>query len=661
MTTTRYKQIIRSSLDYFRSQPAAALLCNFLLVMVVFSLSRIFFFVVNKSIYPDISTSHLFLLFKGGIQFDLSALLYINSLYMAMQLIPFRFRSNGIYQTVARWWFIVTNSLAVIINCMDIPFFRFTNRRTTWSIFSEFGNESTGSISKIIFSAMLEYWYVTLFAIVAVALLVILYRTPRKQTSGRRLNFIYYPAHTVLLVIVGYLSVIGIRGGAGGYVRPITISNANKYVDNGNETGIVLNTPFCLIRTVNKKTFINPHYFNNEADMTALYSPLHDPKPQGEFKPLNVVVIIWESFGKESTGFFNHDLEDGTYKGFTPFMDSLFTQGLTFKYSYANGTKSIDAMPSILSSIPMFVEPFFLTSYSTNDISSLADALKQKGYYSAFFHGAPNGSMGFQAFAKVAGFDDYFGYEQYNNPRDFDGSWAIWDEEFLQFFADEMGKMKQPFLTSVFTATSHHPYHLPKKYEGKFPEGKHPILQCIAYTDYSIKKFFEKMSKYDWYKNTLFVICADHINLAIHDRYLTGLGRFSIPILFYQPGSDLKGLVDSIPVQQIDIMPSVLSYLNYDKPYFAYGQDVFTTKAADKFTINYNNGIYQLEKGDYFLEFDGEKTKAVYNSKADPLLRDNLNGKVEEEKEDEMLTKSVIEQYILRMTGNKLRVPDNEK
>jgi len=654
MTKAKYNRIF----DFLRSQPAVAALCNFLAVMVVFSLSRLFFYWVNRSFFPGVDAARLQTMLKGGLHFDLTALLYINAIYIVMQLIPFRFRTNGTYQAAARWLFLVTNSIALIINCVDIPYFRFTNRRTTFSVFSEFSNETTGSLSKVIFNAMIEYWYVLLFAVVAILLLRLFYFTPRKPAANRRINFVYYFAHTALFAIVGFYSVIGIRGGYGKYIRPITISNANNYVNNGNETTIVLNTPFCMIRTINKKVFIDPHYFDNEAAMTTLYSPLHNPKPQGEFKPLNVVVIIWESFGKETTGFFNHDLENGTYQGFTPFMDSLFTQGLTFRYSYANGIKSIDAMPSILSSIPMFIEPFFLTPYSTNEISSLAKVLKQKGYYSAFFHGAPNGSMGFQAFAKSAGFDDYFGYDQYNNSRDFDGVWAIWDEEFLQFYATEMGKMKQPFITSVFTATSHEPYQIPEKYKGKFPKGKNPVLECIAYTDYAIRQFFLKMSQYEWYNNTLFVICADHMNHPVYDKSFTSTGRYSIPILFYQPGSNLKGLVDSIPVQQTDIMPSVLGYLNYDKPYFAYGQDIFTTKATDKFVINYNNGIYQLLKGDFLQQFDGEKTKAVYNYKTDPMLQNNLNGQIEDRNENEMLIKSVIQQYIMRMSTDKLNVPE---
>jgi phosphoglycerol transferase MdoB-like AlkP superfamily enzyme len=347
-------------------------------------------------------------------------------------------------------------------------------------------------------------------------------------------------------------------------------------------------------------------------------------------------------------------LDNGAYQGYTPFLDSLYAEGLTFEYSYSNGRKSIDAMPSILSSIPMFIEPYIVTPYSTNDISSLAAVLKEKGYYSAFFHGAPNGSMGFQAYAKSAGFDDYFGLNEYGN-KDLDGMWAIWDEEFLQFYADKMGELKQPFVTSVFTATSHHPFKIPQRYEGRFPEGTQEIHKCIGYTDYAMRQFFHKMAQYDWYDNTLFVITADHTNQTSHKEYFTDVNSYAVPILFYHPGGDLKGL-KTLPVQQIDIMPSILGYLNYDKPYFAYGQDVFNTREEDKFVVNYNNRLYQFFRQDYFLQFDGEKTKSVYNYKSDIFLQNNLVGKVKEQSEMETLLKAVIQQYITRMTENRLTI-----
>ena len=101
-----------------------------------------------------------------------------------------------------------------------------------------------------------------------------------------------------------------------------------------------------------------------------------------------------------------------------------------------------------------------------------------------------------------------------------------------------------------------------------------------------------------------------------------------------------------------------MSYLNFDKPFFTYGQDIFTTSIEDKFVINYNNGIYQLVKGDYLQQFDGEKTIAVYNYKTDILLQNNIIGQIEEQDENEMLIKSEIQQYIERMTENRLKVPE---
>jgi phosphoglycerol transferase MdoB-like AlkP superfamily enzyme len=457
------------------------------------------------------------------------------------------------------------------------------------------------------------------------------------------------------MCLIIYITVIGMRGGAGVATRPITLSNANKYVNKGDETAIVLNTPFCIIRTVDKKVYVNPHYFDNEDKMTEIYSPLHYPNPKEAFKPLNVVILIVESFGKEYSGFFNAHLDNGTYKGYTPFMDSLYAESLTFTYSYSNGRKSIDAMPSILSSIPMFIEPFILTPYSTNDISGIADVLKTKGYYSAFFHGAPNGSMGFQAYAKSAGFDDYFGLNEYGN-KDLDGVWAVWDEEFLQYYAMKMNEFRQPFVTSMFTATSHHPFNIPQRYEGKFPEGTQAIHKCIGYTDYALRQFFKTMSQYEWFNNTLFVLTADHINQTSHDEYFTDINGFAVPVMFYHPGSNLKGL-DTLPVQQIDIMPCILGYLNYDNPYFAFGQDIFSIDRNDKFVVNYNNNLYQFMQNDYFMQFDGTETKSLYDYKTDVFLQKNLVGTVADKQlEMEMKLKAVIQQYISRVIANKIRI-----
>ena len=126
------------------------------------------------------------------------------------------------------------------------------------------------------------------------------------------------------------------------------------------ETGIVLNTPFSIFRTFGKTSFAIPQYFDKE-DGSFAYRRCICLRIVCNSGPLNVVVFILESFSKENSGFLNEELDNGTYKGYMPFLDSLMAEGLTFKYSFSNGMKSIDGMPSVLSGIPMFIEPFFLT------------------------------------------------------------------------------------------------------------------------------------------------------------------------------------------------------------------------------------------------------------------------------------------------------------
>jgi phosphoglycerol transferase MdoB-like AlkP superfamily enzyme len=380
------------------------------------------------------------------------------------------------------------------------------------------------------------------------------------------------------------------------------------------------------------------------------------------FTPNNVVVIIVERLGKEYIGTFNRHLDGGKYRGYTPFIDSLLTRSLTFKYSYANGRKSIDAMPSVLSGIPMMIEPFFLTPASMNDLSGLARQLDGKGYYTAFFHGANNGSMGFQAFARATGYNQYLGRDEYSQDpnfdgdKDYDGMWAIWDEPFLQFMLTRLNGYKEPFMATVFTASSHHPFKLPEQLEGQYPEeGGQPIHKCVRYTDMALRHFFENASKQPWYDNTLFVIVADHTNQSSHAEYQTDLGLYSIPIIFFTPdGSVAPAMRDDVVMQQANIMPTIMGILGYDKPYLAFGCDIINTPAYQTWAFNYNNGIYQFMKGDLMMQFDGSKTKAIYRFKTDPMLRNNLAGKVPEQAAMERELKAIIQQYIDRMNGNRL-------
>ncbi len=637
--------------------PLAVIACNLLLAYAVYFLARIIYLTINYSyFYQDLTLVHLFELLGAGLVFDTSAILVTNIPYIVLMLLPWHGKERPAYQQFCRWVFVIVNSLALAINLIDACYFRFTMRRTTTTVFSEFANEQ--NLGSIFFTETLNHLYlVFLFAFVAWGL----YRLARYSTLRHDLlHWWHYDVAMLLsLAFAAPFVVAGIRGGFATAVRPITISNANQYVNRPIEAALVLNTPFSLYRTIGKDVFSVPDYFASEQELEAHYSPVHRPA-SGIMEKKNVVVLIVESFGREYIGALNPCLDDSQYKGYTPCIDSLIARSITFSHTYCNGRKSIDGMPSILSSIPMFIEPFFLTPASMNHVSGLASILGDEGYQTAFFHGAQRGSMGFQAFARSTGFKDYYGREDFSRDKrfggeqEFDGTWAIWDEPFLQYYCAKMSEMKEPFMTAVFTASSHHPYAVPEKYRERFPEEGIEIHKCIRYTDMALGKFFRSASRQPWFKNTIFVLTSDHTNLSDHDYYQTDLGGFCSPIIIYEPGiTDLQPAVQDKIAQQIDILPTVLGMLHYPKPYFAFGIDVLNTPADDTWAVNYLNGIYQYVKHGHVLQFDGQHTRAVY-ALTDSLMKHNLVGSCPDQESMEHELKAIIQQYMARMTQDRL-------
>lgn len=631
--------------------PLTALIWNIVLLYICFIICRVAFLLENRAMFSqDLDFSELVTIFVGGLRFDTAAILYTNALYVLLVLFPIHYKESRIYRNIAKWIFVVTNSIAIISNLCDCVYFKYTGRRTTATVFKEFSNEN--NLTTIFGREIINHWYLFLLAVVMIAGLIKLYRDYSKVENRR--NRIYYPIQTLLLLAVLPFFIAGMRGGFTTATRPITVSNANQYVSRPVEAAIVLNTPFAIYRTIGKNVFTVPKYYTDRNEMMRYFTPVHVPSDTVQFKPKNVVVFILESFGKEYVGAFNKSLLGEDY-GYTPFLDSLITRSMVFEYSFANGRKSIDGMPSVLSGIPMFVEPFFLTPSSLNKVTSIGGELAKKGYYTAFFHGADNSSMGFQAYSRACGYQHYFGRDDYNNDKDFDGTWAIWDREFFQYYADEISKMPQPFSVGLFSASSHHPYKIPERDKDKYPEGTLPIHKCIRYTDNALREFFEKASHTDWYNNTLFVLVADHTNLSNTPEYMTDAGQFSIPVIFFCPGdSTLTGCRKGIS-QQIDIMPTVLGYLGYDRPYISFGCDLLHTPADETFAVNYIGGVYQYFKGDYMLQFNGEKSIALYDFVHDPLLSRNiLEGNDSIAGDMEHRVKSIIQQYMERMTGDSL-------
>ena len=639
--------------------PFIIMLRNLAVVYAAFLICHPIFIWYNWSSFQGDLAGMLWPMLKGALVFDTAGIMYISALYVVLLLFPFHFKEKLWYYRLTKIILVVMASAGVLVNLVDTVYFPYTGCRSTLQVLDEFSGEGGQQMISIIFRSLADNWYLVLAFIVIVVLLSLLIKVP--AILQYRKIYMYYLVRTCCLLLSAVCILAGIRGGLAHNIRPITMSNAYQYVKTPAQAAAILNTPFCVIRTMGNEDMKVPSYFD-EKELESIYTPIVLPDSTATFRPMNVVVLILESFGSEYIGAMNPGTEG--IHDCTPFIDTLISHSLVFETSLANGRKSIDAMPSVLSGIPMLKDHLFLTpTIMAKEITGLAKELGTKGYYSAFFHGADNGSMGFQSFSRVIGYNDYFGMEdflkkpEYGGNSVFDGFWAIWDEEFLQYMCDMIGTFREPFLTSAFTASSHHPYNVPDRYQEKYPtEGNLPIYRGIRYSDHALELFFEKASKQPWFNNTLFVLTADHTNLSEHPDYQSDYGNFRVPVIFYCPSDSLEGTRKAI-AQQSDIFPSILGYLGYDKPIISFGQNLFNTPDSLTWAATFQNGLYSYYQGEYLLQFDGENETALFTYKSDPTLKNNLKGsQPQTEQEMTKKLKALIQQYLEHMTTKSLVV-----
>ena len=624
-------------------------------------------------------------IFKGGLMFDTSAILYTNILYIFLSFLPVPAVMTTLFQRFLRWLYIITNFFAISLNLADTIYFKFTLRRTSMTFFSEF----TGDVNffQIFFQSIYLYWYIFLFGILF--LLALIYLSGRCTKSyelyDKNLsNYVKYYNHSsfgkkfyfmqvLALLVAAPLFIIGVRGGVTRAIRPITISNAGDFTDKAIHTAAVLNTPFSLIRTIGKADYKLQNFYEDYQAMEDIYLPYHNIAlpDSSSFSPVirtngesalgkNVVIMILESFGAPNMQFLNKNLK----KNFSPFLDSLSKEGMLFTNAFANGRKSIDAVPSILASVPCMINSYAVTPYSTNKLCGLPKILDSLGYHTAFFHGAPNNSMGIRAVSRLCGVENYYGKDEYGDDSKFDGAWGIWDEHFLQFVGDKLPELPQPFMASIFTLSSHHPFKIPEEWKDLLPDGDIPLQKTIAYADMALRKFFQKVRTQEWFKNTIFILLPDHSTLVSADpEYSTSIGNTRIPIIYYAPGYIEPG-VDNQVTQQIDVMPTLLGMMGYKEPFFAYGRDI-NRNDRPQFAVNYTTGQFQMVIGDTLLFRNDKELTAVYLLSEDPLLEKNLLAdpskadalrSTPEFKMQEEYFKAFIQQYINRLIDNKLTV-----
>jgi phosphoglycerol transferase MdoB-like AlkP superfamily enzyme len=569
-----------------------------------------------------------------ALKFDLSSIIYVNVLLIIGMLFPIPSRRQPLYQRILKIIFVATNGVALIFELIDVVYFPFNLRRIIYSDFALFQNTA-----EMIPGLLLAYWWLCLIWISLLIILSCLFR----KTCARHPEA--YRTHWQIFIFLVSLALLGIGARGGLQLRPVSPITAFEYIDNVRLTPLITNTTMSLLFSSQADQLTEKNYFNpaRTEEIFNLRRQYHDTPPP---EKRNVFIIVLESFGVEHVG------------PNTPFLDSLLKRSLIVKEAYSNGLRSTQGILAITASIPVLMDkPLMFSAYQTNRIDGLAKVLGEWGYTSGFFHGANPGSMEFERFAKLSGFDHYIDRNDFDDDNQYDGRWGIWDKPFFEFTASEVSKYPEPFFTLLFSLTSHHPYHVPDWFANEHPE-EDPQIRANRYTDYALRSFFNKIKKESWFQNTLFVITADHTGKSDQAFYQGNQGRYRIPIAIYDPRQDVKGSIKEVG-QQTDIMPTVLDLIGYDQKFAAFGNSLLDSTRTPM--VYHFNGIwYHAINQSYFYEFDGFTPQRVFNYRKDPALKESLLGSESVPLGFIDTLKAIIQVHNDAMLNNQLYLPEED-
>lgn len=643
-----------------RTGPLTVLLLRLGWVAALYTALRLLFVWHNAALFPTVPT----VAYLGGIRFDLFAIAWINLPWVLLFLAAPRPRR--IMARAQAVTFVLLNGLFLLALAGDIGYYPYTLKRSTADVLNIVGGG--GDVARLMPSFLRDFWYIFLLIIGLFAALAWGYRAIGRMDKGQHIGMGWRIGWRALAMA---LLVLASRGGT--QLIPLQPLDGARYGGPA-VLPVVLNTPYTLLMSFGKPT-LQPRTYMTQEEAERWWPVLHHfphipvpayadsliTPPLPPDRP-NVVVIILESFSA---------LYSGTLSGgesHMPFLDSLMAHGLNHTRAFANGRRSIDAVPAILAGIPHWMDEAFTTSpYASLPFTSLANVLAAEGYSTSFYHGGRNGTMGFDGFARAAGFHRYVGMNEYpERQRDFDGHWGIRDRPFLQFWAQELAREPQPFLSTVFTLSSHHPYHLPEDEADRFKGGTQAIHPTLRYADDALRQFFATARTMPWYANTLFVITADHTA----DLERTGVHGdlpidYWVPLLYFSPREPQpwpagvlgwNGLspdtIDRV-VQHINITPTTLNLIRNNNPFFSFGQN--SMDASNSATaIWYANGLYTITSERMQLQFDGER---VVGS---TMLGEGFRSEEDRAWHEQILTQrlqAAIQQYTHHMTSGTLVIP----
>ncbi len=588
---------------------------------------RLIFYFSLRNQFKNVDFLTILNSFIHGMRFDLSAILYLNTLFFLLICVE-KIRLSHFTAIL----FALINSLYVALNLSDIYFYLAYGKKVGRSFLTAI----LGTKGEILYS-MLRFYGVIILALFFS--FILFYFFQKTIFSKYKTNFTS-KKYIIYLSLVILLSLLGIRGGL--QKRVLSPQHTMLYAKGFTAVEhMTSNTVHNLIRE--KKS----HYFHKNFESKSLiddtFSNVNFSSLDLVKKPKNVLFIFVESLSAyftEKKDFLN-DQRNKEKK------DYIFTKNL-----YATGELSLDALASVLFGVPSYFNlHIFNSKYTQNKWIGLSTVLKEKGFSSFFIHGATKGVQFFDIIASASGVDDFYSIKDgYSAPKNMLAPWGVHDEFLYKKSKKIISKYKKPFVGSIFTTSSHTPFKgTPNNVNGK-GSLEADYFASISYANKALESFFKSIKNESWFKETLFIITGDHSPPILTDWNINPKYASRLPLLMYFPESRIGELTYNKRAQHIDLPLTVFQLLNVrPKHWSPFGRSIFEKREAGELFFTNNKTINLITQSGIL------KTSTNNSNKKDTIFSFNeANKPLHELNWDKELKKTtnIIKDYVYRLKHN---------
>lgn len=574
--------------------------------MLVFTILRATIYAQNAAYFQEMG-GHTGFAFLLGLRFDLSIILAVLGIPLCLLQLPLKYR----------WYFRLWSLLAVVLfalllllEAFDVGYFQETQQHITDQIFSAWGDAAyLGQ------TALGSYGhYLLLWLLLAGGLGWFTWSWSKRPATPWPLK--------IALPYLGCFFIFlywGVMGHVGLLIRKrIAITDAYYFPQYPAVAQLSLNGSFTATYYLARyrKMLYGENYRPPYPAATAtanVAQALRGPgraataafplraHNEGNYHPPyrtsppaapNILLIMVESLDAELSEAWRELHPELSFPqipaGLTPHLDQIARQGLRFTRFYPNATKSSLALQSALLMIPPLpgISPV-PNGIELKNVFRVGINFSQHHYHTFFAQGAYRTSFHLDAFARSVGIENVFGREDYPALSKQRPSVNGFDGELLQFVAQHVAAQQDPFLGVVFTGTTHTPYVLPETFTPRFPhdDNLNGFYNTIMYFDQALGDFMAQAEAQAWFKNTIFIITADH-----RKRRFVGHAA-AIPLIIYAPHW-LQPQVYEVVGSQVDLIPTIFALLGWPDEYAGIGRNLFAplphwVMAADAQELTY--------------------------------------------------------------------------